>query len=323
MNEVLDAPKLSAVKVYNPIEAGIALMLEKHGHVLTKPPVVTNDAKALTQAKTDRRELVKFRTTLEAARKSEKAESLAYGRLVDSEAARLQGFADPIETAYSKAIDDEEARIEAEAAALRLAEQQRIEAIQIRITEIKNLVSLALASRTSEMVEELISKLTALSTDGFDEFEPVALEARTATYERLKQISDARFAEETEAKRVKAEQEAESARLLVERQANEAAAAELEVQRKAIAAAEAVNKAESDRLAAERAELEQKSEPEPALAIVNIAPAAIEIEATDNSTDTPSAAALVKVVAFEFGVELHTAAEWIERRIDDIRAFNA
>lgn len=269
MTDVLEAPKLSAVKVYNPIEAGIALMLEKHGHVLINPPLVTNDPKALAQAKSDRRELVKFRTTLEAARKTEKAESLAYGRLVDSEAARIQGFADPIEIAYSKAIEDEEARIEAVAAAKREADRLRIEAIQTRIAEIKGYVVLAAECRTSDRVEELIEKLSNLPTVGFEEFESVALEARTATITRLQAISDTKFVEEAEAKRVKVEQEAEAARLQAERQANEAAAAhqreliakeqaenarkaaELEAQRKADADAQATKNAEIAKKASE------------------------------------------------------------------------
>lgn len=35
--EIIDAPITSAIGVYNPIAAGIALMMEKHGAILTAP----------------------------------------------------------------------------------------------------------------------------------------------------------------------------------------------------------------------------------------------------------------------------------------------
>ena len=344
--EVLDAPKLSTVKVYNPIEAGIALMLEKHGHVLTTPPVVTHDAVALAVAKADRRELVKFRTTLEAARKAEKAESLAYGKLVDGEAARIQAYASPIENAYSAVIDAEEGRIEAEIAAAVAADNARIEAIQTRISTIKGFIVLALECRTSERVEGLIERVAALPTTGFDEFETVATEARTATLERLKQISDVKFAEEAEAKRIKAEQEVEATRLQAERKANEATAAaqreliaaqqaentrkaaELEAQRQAAADAQAAqqakfdadlnafedlqaetaatNQAEAYRLAAERAALEAK----PETAGVIIAEAAIETVVAEKQI-RPTEREMLEVLVQHYKQPQHIVFHWL------------
>ena len=170
--EVLDAPK-SVVKIYNKIEEGITLMLEKHGHVLHTPPAVTNNPEALAQAKEGRKELAKFRTRLEGARKEAKAESLAYGRLVDSEAARIQAIATPLELAYAAPIEVEEKRLEA----IREAERQRITGHRARIRGIKDVRETGAMCRTADQLKQLIDGMPVRLTESFEEFRADAEEA--------------------------------------------------------------------------------------------------------------------------------------------------
>lgn len=218
--EILDAPTTSKVAVYNPIEAGIKAMLDKHGSVLTSPPVVTGNAKALATVKASRQELVKFRTTLEKARKDEKAESLAYGRLVDSEAARIQAFATPLELAYDKIVTAEEERLEKIRQDELEAERQRIAGHRARIQTIKDVRETANMCRTAERVQQLIDGMPALFEGTFEEYQDEALAAFNDVCTVLGQLHD-----------TKVEAEAQAAEL--QRQREELAVQQAEVNRKA------------------------------------------------------------------------------------------
>lgn len=187
-DEVLDAPTLSKVAVYNPIEAGIALLREKHGHVLTTAPDVST-AKALALTKSSKQELVKFRTRIEAARKQEKADSLAYGRLVDSEAARITAIAAPMEKAYDDAITAEETRLAVLEQEAQDRERERKRALQARVDDIRNTVA-TVAGKPLADLEVVIAELTALPVDAtFEEYETAAADAKAATLARLDQMA--------------------------------------------------------------------------------------------------------------------------------------
>lgn len=186
--EVLDAPALSKVAVYNPIEAGIALLLEKHGAVLTAPPDVSTP-KALALTKTSRQELVKFRTRIEAARKSEKEASLTYGRLVDSEAKRITAIAAPIEKAYDDAIVAEETRLAVLEQEAQERERARKQALQARVDDIRNTVA-TVAGKPLADLDVVIAELSALPVDAtFEEYETAAAEAKATTLARLDQMA--------------------------------------------------------------------------------------------------------------------------------------
>lgn len=191
---------MSRVKAYNPIEAGIALMLDKHGEVLKVAPDVSTP-KALKLAKENRQEMVKFRTTVEAVRKTSKAEALAYGRLVDSEAERITAIAAPIEKAYTDAIEAQERR-----------EQARKDALTLRIEEIRA-TPMRMLGKEIARIEQAIEALGTLPAD-FQEFqaqaEQVAADALTtlqsmAEKEReLQRQRDALEAQRIEQERVQA-----------------------------------------------------------------------------------------------------------------------
>lgn len=238
--EVLDAPITSAVTVYNPIAAGIALMLERHGHVLTAPPILKGDPAAMTVAKAGRQELVKFRTTLEAARKAEKAESLTYGRLVDSEASRIQAFATPLELAYTTAITDEENRLEAIRQQELEVERQRISGHRARIQAIKEVRETANMCRTADRLKQLIDGMPAHLEKPFEEFQGEAETAFNEVCTVLRQLHGAKVEAEAQAVELKRQQE------------------ELERQRSEHAAAQARRDAEAADFARQRAEFEQE-----------------------------------------------------------------
>lgn len=205
--EVLDAPITSAVTVYNAIAAGISLMLERHGHVLTAPPVLNGNLAAMTKAKADRQELVKFRTTLEAARKAEKAESLTYGRLVDSEAARIQAFATPLELAYTTAITDEENRLEAIRQQDMEADRQRITGHRARIQAIKEVRETANMCRTADRLKQLIDGMPAHLEQPFEEFQSEAETAFNEVCTVLQQLHGAKVEAEAQAADLKRQQD--------------------------------------------------------------------------------------------------------------------
>ena len=209
--EVIDAPTLSAVKVYNPIEQGIALLLDKHGHVLTAPPDVST-AKALARTKTNKQELVKFRTRIEAARKEEKKASLDYGRLVDSEAARITAIAAPIEKAYDDAIFAEETRQAVlEQKALEI-EAARKRALQARVDDIRNTV-VNVAGKPLADLEVVITELMALPVDTtFEEYQVAAAEAKAQALVKLDQMAASAREVERQRKELEA-QRAEAARV--------------------------------------------------------------------------------------------------------------
>ena len=246
--EVLDRPTTAKVAIYTPIEAGIALMLEKHGGVLTNPPVVTGNATALATVKASRQELVRFRTTLERARKEEKAESLAYGKLVDSEAARIQAFATPIELAYDVIVTTEEKRLEDIRLAELEAERQRIVGHQNRIQAIKDVRETANMCRTSDRIKQLIDGMPAHMDANFEEFQPDAEAAFNDVCEVLKGLHGIKL-------------EAEAAAIELKRQQDELAAKRLaqeESDRVAAVARAAAEKADQERRDAQEADLQAK-----------------------------------------------------------------
>ena len=344
--EVLDAPK-SVVKIYNPIEAGITLMLEKHGHVLHTPPAVTDNPEALAQAKEGRKELAKFRSRLEKARKEEKAESLAYGRLVDSEAARIQAIATPLELAYAAPIEAEEKRLEAIREAEAEAERQRIAGHRARIRGIKDVRETGAMCRTADRLKQLIDGMPARLTESFEEFQAEAEGVYNETMAALQQLHAAKVEAEAQALELKRQQEdlasqraEQAARDLADRQARAAEEAATQAKRKAEEEDLAQRKAEFerqaqahfDKLTAQQAEIEvQKAAlAAPVIEVIEApepAPAP-EVEAVPVKTEAlpesaaPSAQQLVQAVAEMFGVSMREARGWLVERAAEIEITN-
>jgi hypothetical protein len=240
---------------YSPIEAGLAELRKKYGNIV----VDVSTPKALDEARRVRAEIRDPRYKTEAIRKALKAPALAHAKLIDTEAARITAELLKIETPWDEAIKAEETRREAEKVERERLERQRITAIHARIAEITGFALLGIECRTAERVQGLIDKVNAISLEGFEEFEDEAKAAHGNTLARLEQIHAAKFAEEAERSRVKAEQAAERDRLEAQRREQEAAAAaeaqRLEAQRQAQEAAAAT---ERERLA-QQARLQEQA----------------------------------------------------------------
>lgn len=194
VGQAAEAPaEPTKIVVYNPIEAGLAAMLEKHGHVLTKPPVVAADT--YDTVKAARKEMVTFRTTLEKVRKAEKEASLRYGQLVDSEAKRIQAVATPIEVAYDTALDTYEQ-----------AEQRRKDAILERIREIRGTGGQAIG-KPVEVLRDMLAALDSTDLATFDEFREQAAQAQEAALRDVRTL----LGQAEEAERVREQQARERA----------------------------------------------------------------------------------------------------------------
>ena len=200
---MIKTPDSKAIVAYSEIEAGIALMLKKHGHVLTNPPVVVNNSKALAIARADRMELVRFRTTLEKTRVAEKASALAYGRLVDSEAARIQAIATPIERAYDTAIKAEDDRLDAIEQKKLEAERQRIARHRARIQEMKDKREEANMAGTSAEIKALMDSMAKFTDDEFEEFQESANAVFTEVSTVLQRLFDSKSQAEQQAAELK------------------------------------------------------------------------------------------------------------------------
>lgn len=201
--------------------------------------------KGMETARKDRALMVKARTTVEQARKEEKADILERGKFIDSTAARLKEEILKYETPLDEKIKAEEERKEAEKQAKLLAEQERIAGINKRIDQMKN-SPLVAVNKSVEEIKRAIGAITKLAIDeSYQEFQQQAAEVKEEALVKLAGILEEKEAAEAEAIRIKAEQEAEAEKLRLERE-------ELDRLRKEQEEREAAAKAENDRILAEQ-----------------------------------------------------------------------
>jgi colicin import membrane protein len=199
-----EANKNQLARVYAAIEQGLKVMREKHGHVLTAPPVVT--AENIDTVKASLKEMVAFRTTLESTRKREKEESLQYGRLVDAEAKRIQAEADPIEKAYKDAVQKWEN-----------AEAERQKALLGRIAGLRRIGSES-AGLPLEQLRERLKTINAFPVEEMQEYREQAAQAQLQSSQQVKGlIAQAEEAEEAKARAAAAEAEAARVKVHQER----------------------------------------------------------------------------------------------------------
>jgi hypothetical protein len=238
---------VTSISEYSPTAAA----LHKLKTELEGKQYEVGNATGLALAKFHRRELVTLRTDLEKKRKEIKAPALARCKEIDTEAARITCELVALEDPIDKQIKEEENRKEEIRLEKERAEAARKSAIADRIDKIKDLPRIALDATDSLELEEFIAKVEArqLGAD-FAEFLEDAQTAKTEAVNNLNEMLANLKAKETEAARVKAEQEIEAARL-----------EEIRVQQeKDKAEQDRLNAIEQEKLAAERAELEQLRE---------------------------------------------------------------
>ena len=203
------------------------------------------------------------RTSIEKRRVELKADALAFGRLVDSEAKRWTSLIESIEQpllAKKQAVDDEKARIKAEAEAAKLREiEARLQAERAQEEARLAAEREAEAARMAEERARLDAERAALDEQR-RQLDAAQAAQRAAEEER------AAAARETE----RQHREAEEARLRQEREALDRERRELAAQREEAARAEAARQAEADALA--RAEADRVAKAEREAYIANLQP---------------------------------------------------
>jgi hypothetical protein len=158
------------------------------------------------------------RTAIEKAGKLARDDATKFSKAVIAEEDRLIEIIQPEETrvlGLRNAWDAAEAaRKEAEAR----AERERIERHQAVIGQIKGYPSLARDCRTAAMALQMLEKLHQIDISKLDEFFEQARSAMITADEQINEVIDTKKAAESEAARIKAEQE-ETAHRLAEQQA--------------------------------------------------------------------------------------------------------
>lgn len=200
--------------------------------------------------------LTRARTKIDARRKELKAESLEFGRLVDSTAKSLIAVVTPEEQRIDAILEAVKQQKENERKAKEAAEKARVDAILARIDEILRIPADHQRSKSTDVMAARAALDVLLIDESFAEFIGRAQEAKANVLAeldelRLGALHDERIAaqEKADRERIAAEQKAEAERLANER-------AELEAIRKQNEAAQAeAARIENERVAAERAEI--------------------------------------------------------------------
>lgn len=203
--------------------------------------------------------LVKARTTIEKTGKAARDDATQFSKAVIAEEKALISITQPEEARLMALRDAWDAARAAEKAEAERKERARVEAIQLRIADIRECAVLASQCRTSAAVDALIGKLQADPLQGFEEFSDEAEGVRVKALGRMREIRDEKYEAEQAAAREKAEREAEAARLAQERAELERQRAEqAERNRKAREEAAAAQKALDDARQAQEAELQRQ-----------------------------------------------------------------
>jgi colicin import membrane protein len=197
-------------------------------------------------ARAARQELVTLRSSLERKRAEFKAPALAFGKAIDSEAARLKAEILALEEPIDVQIRADEERREKE----RQAKAARIERLQAEIEAIR---AQAAAGAFADSADEIRALLAACEATDVSE----AVFAEFATPARLAKEQSAAALRQTLAKRI--ELDAEAARIAAERAELERLRAEAAAREKAERErVESEQAAERERLAAERRRLDEE-----------------------------------------------------------------
>lgn len=284
--------------------------------------------------------LVRARTNIEKIGKAARDDATKFSKAVIAEEKALISITQPEEDrllGLRNAWDEARAAEKAEAERI---ERERITKIHERIAAIRAYADAALQAKTAQAASELIERLMAESTEGFEEFEEEAASTRGLTLARMAEIRDTKAEEEAERQRLAAER-AELARQQAEAKAQQdkidadrkvqadADRAELERQRKALAEENARINAELERqraehaaaaarLAEERAELERQKNPPPP--VVEPEPVVLTLV---EKPQRPTVVQIVEAIAGHFNVPAPVALSWlIDFQVDEaIEAF--
>ena len=209
-------------------------------------------------ARAARLELTKLRSSLEGKRKEFKSPALEFGKLIDSEAKRIEAEILALEKPIDDQIKADESRRAIEKAERERLAQVRADGFRARIGQIRAFAGKC-AGISAARIETGIGMVSTIDTSAaaFEEFSDDADQAKQETLAAMRQSHADTLAREQEAERLEA-QRVENERIAAEQRAQ---AAELERQRAEIEARERKVKeaeAEAERIRAEEQAKAQK-----------------------------------------------------------------
>lgn len=247
---------------YSVTDAAIAEMGEKY---LSLKVHGLDDGEGYALCKEARKAVRDTRLNVEERRKELKAESLEFGRAVDTEAKRITAMLEPIElhlVSQMALIDNEKKRREDE------AKRQAKERLDSRVSQLQAVNATFSIDELVKLDDEAFDQILTAAQTRFNAAQRELAEAR----QRFEALERERAAQEEQARKDREKiaelereqqrmrQEAEAKKREEERAAFQAAqAAKAEAERKAAEAADALRK---EREAAERAEAAEKAKRE-------------------------------------------------------------
>jgi colicin import membrane protein len=192
------------IEEYRETASGLALLAHRMARIVYD----TGSKTGMEQARTDRRELVTLRTSLQAKRKEVKAGILAKGKLIDSEAARIEAEILLLEEPIDIQIKNEERRKEEEKQERDRVERERVGEIRAAINKIVQRPIDAIGLNVAGL-DRIIGKMVE-SPPTVEVFQELMEEATAGYNYSLQQLREARgkkaIDEEAQAK-LKADQE--------------------------------------------------------------------------------------------------------------------
>ncbi len=202
-DEVVPAQPVSAVAEYTKTALALAELRQRLAGKVYALQTVAGDK----EARADRLELVKLRSSLESKRKELKAPALERSRLIDAEAKRIEGEILALEGPIDKQIKADEARREEERLARAAAEAARVAALRKRIDYLRGIAPRAAGQPAREIEFKTAMVEAVVVGDDFAELKAEAQDVREQVLAQLRDMHAATVAQEAEAARVKAESE--------------------------------------------------------------------------------------------------------------------
>ncbi|MCV0331184.1 hypothetical protein KUC52_20310 [Pseudomonas aeruginosa] len=269
------------VTEYSATNAALAMLREKYA---TVPDANTEEGYSFI--KDGIKELTTLRTSLEAARKREKAPYLQAGQIIDAEAKRITEELVKLESPMKAAKKEVDDRLERE-------RQERIARLQQKVDAIKAMPA-QVRGKSSEEISAMLDRVGEIdASHDFYDLTKEAVETRQAALDELTQMLTDRLAfEQTERQRI--ELEAQQAEMQRQRE-------EIERQQQDLAAARQ-QLAEQDTSAAVEPEAPKA---EAASAPIQIKPAAKATQSTDTQwrARVTDKSALIAAIAAGYATE--------------------
>lgn len=287
------------VTEYSATNAALAMLREKYA---TVPDANTEEGYSFI--KDGIKELTTLRTSLEAARKREKAPYLQAGQIIDAEAKRITEELVKLESPMKAAKKEVDDRVERE-------RQERIARLQQKVDAIKAMPA-QVRGKSSEEISAMLDRVGEIdASHDFYDLTKEAVEARQDALDELTQMLTDRLAfEQTERQRIELEAQQAEMKRQMEAQQAEMRRQQEEMQRQR----EEIERQQQDLAAARQQLTEQDAsaaiEPEApkaeaASTPIQIKPAAKATESTDTQwrARVTDKSALIAAIAAGYATE--------------------